>query len=104
MTPQAADAPETGRWVPPALIALAFAPIVAGAFRLLEVAGGPATLPAHPGVFTQGRGEPIAGAGKVSAAFLLAAWWAINLDVAQRIIGRQPTQRRGQATFRFGVK
>ena len=34
----------------PALIALAFVPIVAGAFRLLEVAGGPATLPAHPGI------------------------------------------------------
>jgi uncharacterized membrane protein len=29
---------------------LAFVPIVAGAFRLLEVAGGPAALPAHPGI------------------------------------------------------
>ena len=50
MTRQGADAPAAGRWVPPALIALAFVPIVAGAFRLLEVAGGPETLPAHPGI------------------------------------------------------
>ena len=50
MTRHGADAPGTGSWVPPALIALAFVPIVAGAFRLLEVAGGPVTLPAHPGI------------------------------------------------------
>ena len=50
MTRHDADAPPIGRWAPPALIALAFVPIVAGALRLLEVAGGPATLPAHAGI------------------------------------------------------
>ena len=228
MTRQGLDAPWTGRWVPPALIALGFVPLVAGALRLLEVAGGPATLPAHPGiaaspapvvvhivsatlftvlgaflfspifragrpgwhrasgravmmlglavavsavwmtlfykggahsgelvrvvrlvfasamvasivrgftairrrdvaghrawmirgyaiglgagtqVFTQGFGEPIFGAGESSAAFLMAAFlmaagWVINLAVAQRIIGRQPSQRRSRAMFRVGV-
>ena len=50
MTRHDTDAPPIGRWVPPALIALSFVPIVAGAFRLLEVAGGPATLPPHAGI------------------------------------------------------
>ena len=37
-----------GRWLPVALIALAAIPIVAGALRLVEVFGGPHSLPTNP--------------------------------------------------------
>ncbi len=36
------------RWVPFALVALAVIPIIAGSLRLVEVLGGPHTLPANP--------------------------------------------------------
>ena len=35
----------TGRWVPPALLALAVIPVAAGTGRLIEVLGGPEVLP-----------------------------------------------------------
>ena len=69
--------------MPPAVIALAVVPIVV---HIVSAT-----------VFT------ILGAGETSAAFLLGAAWVIGLAVAQRIIGRQHSQRRSRTTFRVGV-
>jgi uncharacterized membrane protein len=38
----------TGRWVPPALVALNLTPVVSGVLRLVEIGGGPALMPANP--------------------------------------------------------
>lgn len=40
--------PAVGRWVPLALIALVAIPIIAGSLRLVEVFGGPHSLPTNP--------------------------------------------------------
>lgn len=40
--------PDVGRWVPLALIALVAIPITAGSLRLVEVFGGPHSLPTNP--------------------------------------------------------
>lgn len=44
----AAGRTSSGRWVPIPLVALVLIPAVAGSLRLIEVAGGPQTIPSNP--------------------------------------------------------
>lgn len=41
---------ESARWVPAALVALSLAPAIMGSLRLGELFGGPALMPANPGI------------------------------------------------------
>lgn len=40
----------SSRWVPIALVALILIPAIAGSLRLVELSGGPQTLPPNPGI------------------------------------------------------
>jgi uncharacterized membrane protein len=71
--------------------------------RAWMVRGYALGLGAGTQVFTEGLGEPFLGTGEISAAFLLAAGWAINLAVAQRIIVRKPPRLRTRAAFGVGA-
>src|SRR3954447_5698734 len=51
-------------------------------------------------VFTLGIGVAIFGTGELTTALLLAAAWAINLAVAERVIRRRPRRHTPATTGR----
>jgi hypothetical protein len=84
-------------WVQLALFALVLVPSIAGSLRLVELAGGPHLIPANPSagtqVFTQGIGPAVFGSRELTTDLSLGAGWAINLAVAECIIGLRRSRR-----------
>jgi uncharacterized membrane protein len=81
VTTRAAAPPDrSGRWVPIALIAIVLIPAVAGALRLVEVSGGPQTLPANPGL----TASPVPVVVHIVSAILFAVLGAFQFSSGLR--------------------
>ncbi|MEV4516682.1 DUF2306 domain-containing protein [Dactylosporangium sp. NPDC049525] len=77
-----------GGWVPVALIALALIPVIAGTSRLVELAGGPHTLPANPRI----AASPAPVVVHIVSAILYAILGAFQFSSALR--RRRPAWHR----------
>jgi uncharacterized membrane protein len=87
-THPATRADRSSRWVPIGLIALVVFPLFAGSLRLVELAGGPHTLPANPGI----SASPVPVVVHIISAGLYAVLGAFQFSA--RIRRRNPGWHR----------
>ena len=96
-------------WLPVASIALVIIPGAGGVARLVELAGGPTSLPAKPHVtesplpltvhIIAALAFAVLGESEHTNALMQGAGWVINLAIAERANRRRPSRR---ATPAFG--
>jgi uncharacterized membrane protein len=81
VTTRAAAPPDrSGRWVPIALITVVLIPAAAGTLRLVELSGGPRSLPANPGL----TASPVPVVVHISGAVLYAVLGAFQFSAGFR--------------------